>query len=194
TCSGGINGGLSCDATATNATFPARTSGGVAQLPGGGSYSLDCMPSDGANVSGTGLVIDLEQTTGTSTLPSTLDCDAAGPGTDLCPCLQCSKDKTRGCSSDAQCATQGRFCSAFNDPTTFNCTTNSDCTLVNTGTCTLLSNTKCSNASTLSCTTNAQCGMQPGGTCTLSTCSSPGIGDIPQPNKCTSGLCEDIGD
>ncbi len=194
TCSGGVNTGLSCDASATNATFPARTSGGVAQLPGGGSYSLDCMPSDGANVSGTGLVIDLEQSTGTSTLPSTLDCDAAGAGTDLCPCLQCSKDKTRGCSTDAQCATQGRFCSAFNDPTTFNCTTNSDCTLVNTGTCTLLSGTKCSNAATRSCSTNADCGMQFGGACTTSTCSSPGIGDIPQPNKCTSGLCEDIGD
>ncbi len=194
TCSGGINTGLSCDATANNATFPARTSGGVPQLPGGGLYSLDCMPSDGANVSGTGLQIDLEQTTGTTSLTATLDCDGAGAGTDQCPCMQCSKDKTIPCSDDLQCAGQGRFCSAYNDPVTFNCTTNDDCASVDTGTCTLLSNTKCSNASTRSCTTNADCGLQLGGICTLSSCSSPGIGEVPKPNKCTGGLCEDVGD
>src|SRR5205085_12386996 len=84
--------------------------------------------------------------------------------------------------------------SADNAPTTFSCTTNAKCASVNTGVCTALSGTACSNATGLSCSTNADCGMRAGGNCIASSCSSPGSGHYPQPNKCNGGNCNDTGD
>ena len=193
-CNGGLNSNQSCDASGFNATFPAITSGGVPTLPGGGYYSIDCQPSTGINVSGTGLAINLVQTTGFTSMASNLDCDGDDPGTDLCACMQCSKDKFTSCQADSDCTSQGSFCNLWNDPTTFACDDNADCTAVNTGTCTASSNTACSNAVNKTCTTNADCGMQPGGDCVVSTCTSPGLGVVPQPNKCNGGVCDDIGD
>ena len=193
-CNGGLNSNQSCDASGFNATFPAITTGGVPTLPGGGYYSIDCQPSTGINVSGTGLAIDLVQTTGLTSMSSNLDCDAGQPGTDLCACMQCSKNKFTSCQADADCTGEGSFCNLYNDPTTFSCDDNSDCTAVDTGLCTASSNTACSNAVNRTCASNADCGLQPGGDCVVSTCTSSGLGVLPQPNKCNGGVCDDIGD
>ena len=192
-CNGGLNSNQSCDASAFNATFPAISTGGVPTLPGGGWYSIDCQPSVGINVSGTGLAINLEQTTGMTTLDANLDCNGANPGTDLCPCMQCTKDKFQSCTADSECASQGSFCSLYNDPTTFSCDDNSDCAAVDTGLCTASSNTACSNAVNRTCSSNADCGLKPGGSCIISTCAGSGLGGFPQPNKCNGGVCQDIG-
>jgi len=192
-CIGGQYAGQSCDAMGFNPTFPARVTAGVAQVPAGGQYSLDCQPTDGLNVSGLGLAIDLEQTTGSASLTSNLSCGGLYPG-EFCPCKQCSKDKFVACTDDSQCTPQGTFCNAYNNPTTFLCDDNSDCDFVDTGTCTANANTRCSNASSKACTSNTDCGMQPGGVCALCTCSSDGIGVPTEPNGCLSHLCTDVGD
>ncbi|HYB98576.1 MAG TPA: hypothetical protein VEC57_05515 [Candidatus Limnocylindrales bacterium] len=96
TCMGGEDNGETCDAQAYNATFPPPT---------GGFYSLDCMPLAGANITGSGLLIDVTLTTGQSTLTADLPCAADGPNAELdCHCLSCSGDTRRGCSSDADCS------------------------------------------------------------------------------------------
>ncbi|HYC54540.1 MAG TPA: hypothetical protein VEL28_06360 [Candidatus Binatia bacterium] len=126
TCSGGEDNGETCDAQAYNATFPPPT---------GAFYSLDCMPLTGANVSGSGLFIDVTLTTGQSTLSADLPCASEGPFADLdCHCLACSEDARHACRSDA------------------------DCTQYDAG-----------------------------------TCSEIGPGTQPQPNACSDGECEDLG-
>ena len=96
TCVDGLNDGETCDANAFNETFPA---------PGGDAHSLDCFPSPGKNVSGSGLKLRLEQTTGSVSLAANVPC---GPGGSLdCFCSQCSGDGTIPCSSDADCAAAG---------------------------------------------------------------------------------------
>jgi len=92
----GDNNGQSCDIMAPNRTFPA---------PGGGGSSLDCFPASGKNVSGTGLTINLVQTTGTSSLPTAALSCAFGFG--LCPCGECTGDKSVGCTANADCVTAG---------------------------------------------------------------------------------------
>jgi len=186
--------GVACDSDGTNSSFPAvigNTSGGS----GGGGYSIDCQPTVGTNVSGQGLKIGLNQNTGTSSLGFGVDCDGSGVGTDMCPCLTCSKDNTQPCSSDAGCASQGSFCSAYTAPTIYNCSSNSDCASVNIGTCTALGNTRCSGANAKLCASNADCGLQPIGPCVVSSCSSKGgsAGEIPKPNDCTAQACTDQG-
>jgi len=186
--------GVACDSDGTHSSFPAiigNTSGGS----GGGGYSIDCQPTVGVNVSGQGLKISLNQTTGTTSLGFGVDCDGSGVGTDLCPCLTCSKDNTEPCSSDAGCASQGSFCSAYSAPTVFNCTSNTDCGSVNLGTCTALGNVRCSLATSKVCATNADCLAQPIGPCVVSSCSSKGgsAGVIPEPNDCAAQDCTDQG-
>jgi len=184
---GSAHEGQSCDVAGTNATFPARI-GPI--LPGGGGYSLDCQPATGLNVSGAGLVINLDQSTGTSSLTAGLDCDGAGAGTDLCPCLACTKDSTLGCTEDADCAVQGGICTIY----PAECSTNGDCASANLGTCTAVGNTKCSLAFAKSCTTNADCLNVASGDCGLSTCTSTGgNGATPLPNVCDGGACSDMG-
>jgi cysteine-rich repeat protein len=101
TCHLGRNTGLSCDIDSKNTTFPA---------PGGGGMSLDCFPTNGANVSGAGLKIDITQTTGMQSLPSNVPCGQSGSPR-LCPCGECSNDSTAPCTSNADC-TAGGTCSS----------------------------------------------------------------------------------
>jgi hypothetical protein len=189
-CIGGASNGLACDVGATNASFPAAGS-----LPsGGGRYSLDCLPAVGVNVSGTGLAITLNQTTGTSSLASALDCDGDDLGTDQCPCLSCSRDSTIACSADAECTAQGNFCSVYTQPTFYDCSVNGDCGNVSLGTCTAFGNTRCSGAFNKLCATNTDCGPQSAGACVPSTCSSIGsAGTIPASNACDGAACSDTG-
>jgi len=100
-CTAGQNTRLPCDVMATNSTFPAFLDG-----PSGGGYSLDCFPSDGKNISGTGLVINLTQTTGTSTLTAHVPC---GQVEGNCPCLVCDGNPTEDipCNTDQECANLG---------------------------------------------------------------------------------------
>ncbi len=100
-CTAGQNIKLPCDVTAANTTFPAFIDG-----PNGGGYSLDCFPTAGRNASGTGLVIDLTQTTATSTLTAQVPC---GQVDALCPCLVCNGNSSEdiACNTDQECADLG---------------------------------------------------------------------------------------
>src|SRR5205085_2746266 len=60
TCSGGL-GNTACDVNGVHPTF--------------GKLSNDCLPVSASNISGTGLLVDVNLTTGNSTLPATLPCD-----------------------------------------------------------------------------------------------------------------------
>ncbi len=93
-CVGGDNAGQSCDAGATNTSYPA---------PGGGAHSLDCMPEASGNVSGDGLRIQFEPATGTSELDHGLACGFPYFG-QTCACRTCSYDTTLPCSSTADCS------------------------------------------------------------------------------------------
>jgi cysteine-rich repeat protein len=96
TCWEGNNAGASCDIGAYNSTFPAPASGGA-------GLSLDCFPASGLNVSGTGLSINLAQTTGTSALPpADVDCGFDSVP-DECPCGLCTGDTNVTCTSNADC-------------------------------------------------------------------------------------------
>jgi hypothetical protein len=98
TCVGGQNDTDTCDAQAYNATFPPPT---------GGFYSLDCFPLEGANVTGQGLRIETELTTGHTELHANLPCGEAPFDQLECPCLVCSGDTTIPCNSHEECAEAG---------------------------------------------------------------------------------------
>ncbi|HYB98728.1 MAG TPA: hypothetical protein VEC57_06285 [Candidatus Limnocylindrales bacterium] len=87
TCSGGLSSG-SCDVNGEHVTF--------------GPTSFDCLPAPATNISGGGLLIELNGSTGTRTLEAGLPCDTPA-GAD-CPCRVCSANSSVGCSSDAECA------------------------------------------------------------------------------------------
>ena len=90
----GVNNGLTCDIDASNESFPA---------PGGGGSSLDCFPDLGKNVSGTGLKIVLESTTGTSALPAAAIPCGFDSSPVLCACGVCSGDTGVTCTSNGDC-------------------------------------------------------------------------------------------
>ncbi|MFN2425668.1 MAG: hypothetical protein ABR587_04380 [Candidatus Binatia bacterium] len=90
TCAGGLGGG-SCDANGVHATF--------------GATSWDCLPTTAANISGTGLLINLNSSTGSQSLTASVPCDT--PSGEDCPCRICSGNGNLGCSSDADCAAAG---------------------------------------------------------------------------------------
>jgi hypothetical protein len=185
--------GKTCDVNATNASFPAIQGAGAGG--GGGNYSIDCQPESGKNVSGTGLKIVLDQTTGNQSLTSGLDCDGM-PGGPLCACKACTKDHTTPCRSDTDCLGDGKFCSLCTDTAKSSnlctCNINADCNTTPLGTCSNLSH-KCTAAATVSCTTNTDCLSHAAGTCTTqSACTFTG-GTTPQPNQCTTGICNDQG-
>ena len=114
-CTAGQNKTLPCDVTAFNTTFPAYPIG----QPAGGGYSLDCIPSTGKNISGTGLVIKLTQTTGTSTLAAEVSCQDSLNPDDECPCLVCSGNTFLPCNKDSECAAVGAgTCSSTGTGTT----------------------------------------------------------------------------
>ena len=119
TCSGGVSSNA-CDENGAHLTF--------------GPTSLDCMPASAANVSGTGLLIDLNASTGPQSLQAALPCQT--PNGALCPCRVCSGNGNLGCSSDAQCAAAGAgTCTDgggagvnLNACTNFQCNSNGRCT------------------------------------------------------------------
>jgi hypothetical protein len=94
TCNGGQSHGLSCEAHASDPSYP---------HPGGGFYSIDCMPNSAANITGNGLLLSHTETTGTSTLTAALPCSAPN-GSLMCACMVCSLNSSVGCSSNADCA------------------------------------------------------------------------------------------
>lgn len=101
TCVNGLNNGASCDSGALNLTFPA---------PGGDGHSLDCFPDPGKNVSGTGLKIDITQTSGTADSISVgLECGFPPFVTYQCHCGICSGDpaKTTACVTNGDCSALG---------------------------------------------------------------------------------------
>jgi hypothetical protein len=98
TCVGGADDTLSCDANASDATFPA---------PGGGEYSYDCFPGPGLNITGPGLAIDLTLSTGSDSLTGSVVCGFPPTITLDCHCGQCSGDASKPCSSDGDCAGVG---------------------------------------------------------------------------------------
>jgi hypothetical protein len=94
TCTLGPNAGQDCDSNGFNQTFPA---------PGGDGHSLDCFPAPGKNVSGAGLIINLEQQTGSVTLNSDVLCGFPPTIPQQCHCGLCSNDQTVPCEADADC-------------------------------------------------------------------------------------------
>jgi hypothetical protein len=181
TCVGGADNGSSCDIDAENTSFPTRTN-----LPAGGGYSIDCLPNN--NISGAGLKISLQQTTGTSSLSANVPC-GDNPADD-CFCRVCSKDRNP-CNSDADCVDEGGSCSGA---TSFACAENSDCGSVDIGPC-LAGIFRCQKNTAISCAVNgnADCVGFNAGTCDISTCSSDGTGVATKPNECNDGVCTDQG-
>ena len=88
-CIGGSRNGMACTTDAIDAAF--------------GNTSYDCPPSLAANISGTGVKMDLELTSGAVSLPFGDACDAPF-GALTCACGVCSLDTSVGCNSDAECA------------------------------------------------------------------------------------------
>lgn len=127
TCRAGANDGQPCDAGVRHESFPA---------PGGGRHSLDCFPSNGLNVSGTGLRIDLDQSTTTSTLSVGITCGFPPFVVDECHCGQCSGATSIPCNSDAICAAAGAgTCvrAGNNDPLPNQCAVDGLCNAVGGG-------------------------------------------------------------
>jgi hypothetical protein len=91
TCSQGARLNMPCDQTADHPDF--------------GPISHECPPNAITNISGTGLVLTLDFTTGEQSLPAQLPCTTP-PGT-MCPCLVCSGNTNLGCTSNADCAAGG---------------------------------------------------------------------------------------
>lgn len=179
-CIEGEQAGLPCDVGGVNPSFPAV----AGALPGGGGYSLDCLPTTGSNISGEGLALDVTQTTGTSTLPATLPCTGGN-----CFCKTCSADPAMACSADSDCT--GASCAVSPN---FACASNADCSSLDLGNC--LGIHRCSRATSVSCTTNTDCkNYSSGGPCKPSSCTALGSrGVAPSPNACSDGLCNDLGD
>jgi cysteine-rich repeat protein len=122
TCLGGLNDGEPCDIDTYNSSFPAPGLGGA-------GMALDCFPDPGKNVSGTGLNISLDQTTGTSALPpANVECGFPPTVTYNCPCGQCSNDSGIACTSDADCVSPG-VCESDGGgkPLPDQCTTTENC-------------------------------------------------------------------
>lgn len=176
TCNGGQSPGLGCDAQASDPTYP---------LPGGGFYSIDCLPSVGSNITGPGMIIAHTETTGTSTLASTLPCTGEAGS---CPCAVCSGNTSVGCSSDAECAALPGICAGAPNGGGLACESNSDCASADVGPC-LGGILKCAKKTSLSCATNNDCLGQSVGPCNDQTCSSVGLGQQTQQNQCDFGIC-----
>jgi len=94
-CDGGTRDGLPCDVQGFDATF----------APGEG-LSLDCVPSLGQNISGSGLALNLALTTQSSAMPFGTKCDFPLGSLD-CACAVCSGDTSLPCNADADCAAVG---------------------------------------------------------------------------------------
>lgn len=91
-CDGGTRDGLDCDVQGFDATFAA-----------GEGVSLDCVPHPLQNITGQGLKLGLELTTGSVSVPFNLSCDFP-LNSEACACAVCSLDASQGCNDDAECA------------------------------------------------------------------------------------------
>ncbi|MFP6626439.1 MAG: hypothetical protein VCA74_05185 [Deltaproteobacteria bacterium] len=88
-CQGGPADGQACDVQAFSATF--------------GDVSLDCPPSPLTNISGNGLALNLNFTTGTAQMGFDNKCDPPLGSYD-CACGVCTGDTTVNCVNDGDCA------------------------------------------------------------------------------------------
>lgn len=120
-CAGGARTGLSCDIQGYSASFAPQNTcaagsalgnacdddtdcpGSVCAITNG--LSLDCPPASLANISGSGLNIELELTTGATSLPFSNACDSPLGFLD-CACGVCSGDGSIPCRDDSECAAQ----------------------------------------------------------------------------------------
>ncbi|HEY2773733.1 MAG TPA: hypothetical protein VGK20_06750 [Candidatus Binatia bacterium] len=187
---GGDNTGSPCDVQATNPSFPARH--GLPAGSGGGGYSLDCQPKSSINVSGDGIIINLTQNTGANSLSAGVDCDGAQAGTDLCPCLVCTKDPQFPCSANSDCTFQGGRChNEKTSNTIYTCNANTDCDNLNMGRCGTVIAHKCEFGFQNTCNINSDCNPASAGACEVSSCSSIGAnGNNPvHPNACSDHIC-----
>jgi hypothetical protein len=169
TCYLGRNNGTACDVDAESTSFPA---------PGGGGHSLDCFPTAGKNVSGAGLIIRLNQTTGTSSLASNIPCGFGDPF--LCPCGLCTLDTTIPCNSNTDCGASGECKKQTNfKPTPNSCDNTCNDIGGEEGECNGPTDLGCDgilradDSPFIQCTTNADCdpvniGL-PGGNCAIQT-------------------------
>ncbi len=94
-CDEGARDGEPCDTNGYDATF--------ANLNNNLGLSLDCVPTSLENISGTGLKISFELTTGASSLGAEVACDSPLGAFD-CFCGQCSGDTLIACRNDAECS------------------------------------------------------------------------------------------
>jgi len=92
TCNGGPRNGLSCTTNAVNPDF--------------GASSFDCPPDPLANISGAGLALALQFSSGTKTVTAGIS-NASYCASGTCHCSVCSGDVLVGCSSDAECIAAG---------------------------------------------------------------------------------------
>ncbi len=90
-CDGGSRNGQSCDENGDHPTF--------------GPTSYEC-PSDGANISGTGLSVILNLTDSPISMGFDTQCDSPYNGFD-CACATCSGNSALPCNSDAECSATG---------------------------------------------------------------------------------------
>jgi hypothetical protein len=67
--------------------------------------SLDCPPADGKNISGVGLSVPIDFTTGTASLPFETNCDPPFPPPPafVCACGVCSIDTAKPCVNNGDC-------------------------------------------------------------------------------------------
>jgi len=175
TCYEGANAGQNCDVDAYNESFPADPTPGH----GGAGMALDCSPSAVLNVSGTGLKITLDSTTGTASLPvASIPCgfDSAP---ELCPCGVCSLDVSIPCTSNDDCSGAGTCGKLGTKPRQNQCATDGICNDIGggDGLCNQGSDSFCDGITRadgtgfIQCNSNADCAAYgPGaGDCTLST-------------------------
>jgi hypothetical protein len=101
-CFGGPRDGQPCDVQGYDLSFA-----NVDHLdqPTSGN-SLDCPPTSGANISGSGLAITLPLTTGVSVKDAVDPCESPN-GSLSCFCGICSLAQTTSCNSDADCVGMG---------------------------------------------------------------------------------------
>jgi len=157
TCNGGISSGA-CDVNGIHPTF--------------GPTSYDCAPSPLTNISGNGLQLALEFSTGISTLTYDLPCD---PPFGNCPCRVCSGDSTLGCTSNDDCAAQSAGACTAGGGAGVQPNACSDGVCSAQGLCSAgPTDTYCDGITHgdgqgfISCTTDLDCSALGAGTCTLS--------------------------